>query len=179
MPPCQMPTPFPPADQELTQCPFCGSGQDNAGEHPFPSGAYPHTDWIARCGNPSCGAEIRLGSRAEVIAAWNRRMPANAELSRTTTCCLGRAGEALTIELCGAALGTRLLRTRGYSMSSETETGVSGADVEALRGAIASIKWPEVPLDKLRRVADVLCDVGDDERIERAAAVKITAEVFK
>lgn len=64
-------------------------------------------------------------------------------------------------------------------MSSETETGVSGADVEALRGAIASIKWPEVPLDKLRRVADVLCDVGDDERIERAAAVKITAEVFK
>lgn len=54
----------------LDPCPFCGSSQDNAGEYPFPSGR----EWIARCGNiEHCGAEIRLGSREDVIAAWNRR----------------------------------------------------------------------------------------------------------
>lgn len=40
---------------------------------------------------------------------------------------------------------------------------------QRLRGAISNIKWSEVPLDKLEAIAAVLCDVGDDERVERAA----------
>ena len=70
--PSQMPRPYRPEDV-LEPCPFCGSNQDNAGEYPFPASLREHGDWIARCGNPGCGAEIRLGSRKEVIAAWNRR----------------------------------------------------------------------------------------------------------
>ena len=40
---------------------------------------------------------------------------------------------------------------------------------QRLRGAVSNIKWSEVPLAKLEAIAAVLCDVGDDERIERAA----------
>lgn len=71
--PCQMPNPHRHKDV-LDPCPFCGSGQDNAGEYPFPVGREPR-GWAARCGNPSCGAEIVLVSRDDVIAAWNRRTP--------------------------------------------------------------------------------------------------------
>ena len=40
---------------------------------------------------------------------------------------------------------------------------------QRLRSAISNIKWSEVPLAKLEAIAAVLCDVGDDERVERAA----------
>ena len=67
----QMPMPCPP-QEALLPCPFCGSGQDNAGEYPFPAGR--NIGWIARCGNVEwCGAEIRMATEREVIAAWNRR----------------------------------------------------------------------------------------------------------
>lgn len=76
----QMPRPFRHADV-LEPCPFCGCGQDNFGEYPFPA-ERADGEWIARCGNVElCGAEIRLGSRDAVIAAWNRRMPDNAAVN--------------------------------------------------------------------------------------------------
>lgn len=47
----------------LDYCPFCGSEQDNPSQYPHPFGRDGIDDgWIARCGNPSCGAEIEVSA---------------------------------------------------------------------------------------------------------------------
>lgn len=62
---------------ELENCPFCGSGIDNATPHPFPvrfrPGTRKPTTWAARCGNPDCAAEIRAPTAALATERWNRR----------------------------------------------------------------------------------------------------------
>ena len=63
----------------LADCPFCGSGIDNAGPHAFPSAFYDSgrkvREWTARCGNPDCAAELVGPTEAETAARWNRRTP--------------------------------------------------------------------------------------------------------
>lgn len=62
--PSTLPSDPPEAAQVLASCPFCGA-------HPSLGTPNFGGDWYARCG---CGAETRSGrSKAEAIAAWNRR----------------------------------------------------------------------------------------------------------
>lgn len=53
-------------------CPFCGADHpDNPDESPsFPDG---QGGWVVRCGDPSCGAEVRDDSPGDALAKWNRR----------------------------------------------------------------------------------------------------------
>lgn len=60
------------AARELLPCPFCGNANMDEDEGVFRTG-HRYDDWVVRCGNPSCGAEVRHESRDVTVAAWNRR----------------------------------------------------------------------------------------------------------
>lgn len=60
--------------EEIKSCPFCGNhGLDNSNGGPFPTGREANTYWVARCGNPSCHAEVLGDDEADAIRKWNRR----------------------------------------------------------------------------------------------------------
>lgn len=54
---------------DLKPCPFCGNPDvtNDEGCFPVPGG------WEVLCGDPSCHAQVGGDTRAEAIAAWNRR----------------------------------------------------------------------------------------------------------
>ena len=56
----------------LLGCPFCGSDVDNIPSVPFPFNRE-RSSWVARCGNPSCNAEIVAKTKAQAVERWNRR----------------------------------------------------------------------------------------------------------
>lgn len=59
----------------LLPCPFCGNDGVGNDEGCFQTGK---GHWEVRCGNPSCFAFDPVRStRAEAIAAWNRRAPSS------------------------------------------------------------------------------------------------------
>lgn len=60
---------------DLLPCPFCGNDVSDD-EGCFQSGGFTPASvprWSVRCGNPSCNGETCGVSRAEAVAAWNRR----------------------------------------------------------------------------------------------------------
>lgn len=57
----------------MSLCPFCGSTSDSTGQQPFPMRDRPRAVWIARCGNPECGAEVIGGTADQAVRKWNRR----------------------------------------------------------------------------------------------------------
>lgn len=67
------------ASDPIKPCPFCGD-YDLDGGAPWPADR-DRTEWVVRCGDPSCNAEIRASTREAVIEAWERRTtpPASAE----------------------------------------------------------------------------------------------------
>ena len=61
--------------QELKPCPFCGCSllDTSDGKSAFPSGVMDGCYWIARCGDPSCHAEVTGDTEDKAIIKWNTR----------------------------------------------------------------------------------------------------------
>lgn len=101
-------------------CPFCGCDHaDNATNAPFPSRAFGARYWTARCGNPSCGADVEGETEQDALNRWNRR-PATVSVEAVLALVALWRNRAARKRECGLTKGAEIDEARADELESLT-----------------------------------------------------------